>query len=266
MARPKKCPPISRIITGAASASPIQNRRCMSMSSAFGPTSAVVSSGSSAMPQRGQAPGPFWRIWGCIGQVKIVALGVGSGASDVDFAYRNGSEMNFSRHPPAAEVVSFASVLALVLCCGGIDLHAAHGITRLASAQWRYRRRHDGTRGGMRSLGWHEVSSLKTCACGRDPLRGCSLSRLLRSVAQLYCVCEAEERKRNIARMKGTVTSDRDAFAVDGTGCASTGCASASLCASSSIGCTAFGICDESAEGSPSTHDAAMSRTGDVAT
>ena len=55
--------------TGSASTSPIQNRRVMSASSGFGGASAVTSSGSSAMPQIGQAPGPTWRICGCIGQV-----------------------------------------------------------------------------------------------------------------------------------------------------------------------------------------------------
>ena len=35
----------------------------------IGPESAVTVSGSSAMPQIGQEPGPTWRICGCIGQV-----------------------------------------------------------------------------------------------------------------------------------------------------------------------------------------------------
>ena len=52
------CPPISRTNTGRASARPIQKRRVMSISSRFGPASAVTSSGSSAMPQIGQLPGP----------------------------------------------------------------------------------------------------------------------------------------------------------------------------------------------------------------
>ena len=63
------CPPISKTTTGSVSASPIQNRRVMSASSGFGPASAVTDSGSSAMPQIGQFPGPFWRTCGCIGQV-----------------------------------------------------------------------------------------------------------------------------------------------------------------------------------------------------
>jgi hypothetical protein len=35
----------------------------------LGPLSAVTTSGSSAMPQIGQLPGPTWRISGCMGQV-----------------------------------------------------------------------------------------------------------------------------------------------------------------------------------------------------
>jgi hypothetical protein len=41
----------------------------MSRSSGLGPSSAVTVTGSSAMPQIGQAPGPGCRISGCIGQV-----------------------------------------------------------------------------------------------------------------------------------------------------------------------------------------------------
>ena len=41
----------------------------MSRSSGLSPVCAVASTGSSAMPQMGQLPGPIWRIWGCIGQV-----------------------------------------------------------------------------------------------------------------------------------------------------------------------------------------------------
>ncbi len=66
---PVRCPPISSTNTGTASARPIQNRRLMSISSSFGPASALASNGSSAMPQIGQEPGPTWRISGCIGQV-----------------------------------------------------------------------------------------------------------------------------------------------------------------------------------------------------
>jgi hypothetical protein len=51
-------PPISRMNTGRASTKPIQNRRDMSASSWFGAASGVTSTGSSAMPQIGQLPGP----------------------------------------------------------------------------------------------------------------------------------------------------------------------------------------------------------------
>ena len=68
-ASPSRCPPISSAKTGTVSARPIQNRRVKSTSSGFGPVSAVATSGSSAMPQIGQEPGPTWRTCGCIGQV-----------------------------------------------------------------------------------------------------------------------------------------------------------------------------------------------------
>ena len=67
--RSKTWPPISRANTGSVSAVPIQKRRVMSRSSGLSPVSAVASTGSSAMPQMGQLPGPIWRICGCIGQV-----------------------------------------------------------------------------------------------------------------------------------------------------------------------------------------------------
>ena len=66
---PMRCPPIAMRNSGAVSASATQNRRVMSMSSTFGPASAAATSGSNAMPQIGQAPGPACRISGCIGQV-----------------------------------------------------------------------------------------------------------------------------------------------------------------------------------------------------
>ena len=53
----------------AASTTPIQNRRVMSTSSALGPLAAPTLTGSSAMPQIGQTPGPTCRICWCIGQV-----------------------------------------------------------------------------------------------------------------------------------------------------------------------------------------------------
>ncbi len=66
---PARWLPISSRKTGSASASPTQNRRVMSSSSGFGAASAVTVSGSSAMPQIGQEPGPSCRISGCMGQV-----------------------------------------------------------------------------------------------------------------------------------------------------------------------------------------------------
>ena len=71
-AQPNSSMPMARITSGADKAALIQNRRFMSMSSGFGPSSRLGSSGSSAIPQIGQLPGWSWRIWGCIGQVQIV--------------------------------------------------------------------------------------------------------------------------------------------------------------------------------------------------
>ena len=60
---------MSSTTTGTVSAAPIHSRRVMSTSSSFGPWSSVGASGSSAMPQIGQLPGPVWRTSGCMGQV-----------------------------------------------------------------------------------------------------------------------------------------------------------------------------------------------------
>jgi hypothetical protein len=62
-------PPISSPSTGKVSTVPIQKRRVKSASSGLGPVSALTSTGSRAMPQIWQEPGPTCRIWGCIGQV-----------------------------------------------------------------------------------------------------------------------------------------------------------------------------------------------------
>jgi hypothetical protein len=49
-------PPISRTNTGNVRTSPIQNRRVMSVSSWFSPSSAVALTGSNIIPQMGQLP------------------------------------------------------------------------------------------------------------------------------------------------------------------------------------------------------------------
>jgi hypothetical protein len=64
-----RSPPMPRRRTGTDSATPTQNRRVMSASSGLGPVSAVTVTGSSAIPQIGQEPGPGCRTSGCIGQV-----------------------------------------------------------------------------------------------------------------------------------------------------------------------------------------------------
>src|SRR5579872_160322 len=58
----RRVPPLAmstivRTNTGSASAAPHQKRRRMSISSGLGPESSVMTLGSRAMPQIGQAPG-----------------------------------------------------------------------------------------------------------------------------------------------------------------------------------------------------------------
>ena len=66
-ARRRNGAPMSKATTGAARTAEIHRRRVMAIRS---PSSASPpASGSSAMPQIGQCPGPCWRISGCIGQV-----------------------------------------------------------------------------------------------------------------------------------------------------------------------------------------------------
>ena len=61
--------PIARTTTGSVSARLAQNRRVMSTSSGLASSSTVTVTGSSAMPQMGQSPGPSSTISGCMGQV-----------------------------------------------------------------------------------------------------------------------------------------------------------------------------------------------------
>jgi hypothetical protein len=68
--------------SGTVSTTPIQKRRVISMSSWFSPSSAVGASGSSAIPQIGQAPGASRRISGCIGHVQTVAPAADVAATD----------------------------------------------------------------------------------------------------------------------------------------------------------------------------------------
>ena len=79
------------------SATPTQNRRVMSASSGLGPVSAVTVTGSSAIPQIGQEPGPGRRISGCIGQVYSTtspSVGAVAGGSASALRYWSGSASN----------------------------------------------------------------------------------------------------------------------------------------------------------------------------
>ena len=66
---PSKSVPIVRMRRGTESTADTQKRRVKSASSGLGGVWAVITAGSSAMPQIGQAPGPTCLISGCIGQV-----------------------------------------------------------------------------------------------------------------------------------------------------------------------------------------------------
>ena len=55
--------------TGTVRATLTRNRRVMSASSSLAGSSAVITVGSSAIPQIGHDPGPICRTSGCIGQV-----------------------------------------------------------------------------------------------------------------------------------------------------------------------------------------------------
>ena len=65
----REWPNIARSSTTTLSGRVHQKRRLKSRSSGFSSSSRLGISGSSAMPQIGQVPGPCWRISGCIGQV-----------------------------------------------------------------------------------------------------------------------------------------------------------------------------------------------------
>ena len=72
---------IARANTGKPIAAAIQNRRRMSISSRFGPSSAVTMSGWSAMPQLGQGTGSVSRTSGHIGQTYTVPGGAGAAST-----------------------------------------------------------------------------------------------------------------------------------------------------------------------------------------
>jgi hypothetical protein len=64
----KRCGIIAIRTTGALSVAAIQKRR-FTLRSSLSSSASVGITGSSAIPQIGQWPGPTWRICGCIGQV-----------------------------------------------------------------------------------------------------------------------------------------------------------------------------------------------------
>src|SRR5260221_662924 len=86
IARSTRCPEImcdiSRAGSELASATLIQTRRVMSASTGAASSSAVLTRGSSAIPQIGQLPGPGRTISGCIGQVYSLDCDFGDCVSD----------------------------------------------------------------------------------------------------------------------------------------------------------------------------------------
>src|SRR5690242_11240980 len=79
---PGSMSPIASASRGAVSARLIQKRRVISRSSGFSFSFAVTVRGSSAMPQIGHAPGPGRTISGCIGQVySTLVAGAGTSGS-----------------------------------------------------------------------------------------------------------------------------------------------------------------------------------------
>ena len=81
MGRPGNMSPIATTSNGTVRATPTQNRRVMSASSGFSPSSRVTVFGSSAIPQIGHEPGATRTISGCIGHTHSVLLAAGAGAT-----------------------------------------------------------------------------------------------------------------------------------------------------------------------------------------
>ena len=67
--RVKKGQILARLVSESLDAQMAQNDANLSRSSGLEPPSPVAITGSRAMPQRGQLPGPIWRTCGCMGQV-----------------------------------------------------------------------------------------------------------------------------------------------------------------------------------------------------
>ena len=91
-------PNIASTNTASDSGKVHQKRRLKSRSSGLPSSSRLGISGSSAMPQIGQVPGPGWRISGCIGQMWIAPASAGDGGDGgCGDRYCSGAASNFSR-------------------------------------------------------------------------------------------------------------------------------------------------------------------------
>lgn len=96
---PSNSVPIVRASSGTARPAATHQRRVKSTSSGLVASSSEGSSGSSAIPQIGQVPGPSCRICGCIGHVHIAPGAAPVRARGAPARYLGGSDLNFARHP-----------------------------------------------------------------------------------------------------------------------------------------------------------------------
>jgi hypothetical protein len=99
--KPNRSAPIETISSGIARTVDTHRRRVKSISSGFGASSSEGASGSSAIPQIGQLPGPSRRICECIGHVQIAPAGAAAAAmlAGVSARYFPGSAVNLAAQP-----------------------------------------------------------------------------------------------------------------------------------------------------------------------
>jgi len=129
-AAPNSISPMANTTSGTVRPRLTQKRRVMSRSSGWGPSSELSSvSGSSAMPQIGQLPGPLCRICGCIAGVEAVVGPWRRWAQSVGFQVAPGVGAEFLATARVAEPVGLAAVIAAsAFCLTKLHAHPAHGV------------------------------------------------------------------------------------------------------------------------------------------
>ena len=135
MWNPKTSTPRVNTNNGTDRAALTWKRRFMSISSGFGQSSRLGSSGSDAMPQIGHEPEPSQRIFGCIGQVEMVSRAASGNAPLVGSATAGSCSSGFQilvrigiklmEAAGAAGRLSGATKLIAVWARRRIDLHSA---------------------------------------------------------------------------------------------------------------------------------------------